>query len=370
VKRLIFINRFFYPDISATSQILFDLTTRLVKEGYEVHVVCSRQLYGDANANLPAEDSVDGVTVHRVRTTRFGRRYLKGRALDYASFYLTAIAKLLALARAGDMVIAMTDPPLISIPAAIVSKLRRAQLINWLQDVFPEVASQLGANPLPQWLDSLLRGLRNWSLRRATTNVVLGTRMGRAHDSETILGAAARLAKERDVVFLMIGGGVKMDALQNQVLQRGLSNFVFLPYQAREALADSLAAADVHLACLLPSLEGLIVPSKFYGILAAERPVIFIGDTNGELARVIRQADCGGVVSLGDPDGLVSEIWRMKQDRQYRLNAGARARETLHSRYALECAVSKWREMLEAKTNSSNVSMREQPRVAQAHTGT
>jgi glycosyltransferase involved in cell wall biosynthesis len=400
VKRLIFINRFFYPDISATSQILFDLTTRLAKEGYEVHVICSRQRYDDPNANLPANDSVDGVTVHRVRTTRFGRRYLKGRALDYASFYLTASAKLFALARSGDIVIAKTDPPLISIPAAIISKLRGAQLINWLQDVFPEVASQLGANPLPYWLDSILHGLRNWSLRRATTNVVLGTRMreyletcgipssqlqiienwaddkaiqpitpeqsalrtrlelqgkfvvaysgnmGRAHDYETILGAAQRLVKERDIVFLMIGGGVKFEELRREADGRGFSNFVFLPYQAREALADSLAAADIHLACLIPSLEGLIVPSKFYGILAAGRPIIFIGDPDGELARVISKCDCGVAVRQGDADGLVSEIWRLSKDPEYWQWKAGNARAAFESGFTVEHGANKWLDVL------------------------
>jgi len=407
VQRLIFINRFFYPDISATSQILFDLTTRLAKEGFEVHVICSRQKYDDPNANLPAVAHVGSVAVHRVRTTRFGRRHLRGRAVDYASFYLSAMTRLLTLARSGDVVIAKTDPPLISIPAAVVAKLRRARLINWLQDIFPEIASKLDSNPLPAWLDGWLRNMRDASLRAADVNIVLGTRMreylvkrdvpaerlriienwsddssikpkpveesalrsrlglqgkfvvgysgnmGRAHEYETILHAAERLRKERDIVFLMIGGGVKFEELRHEADGRGLSNFIFLPYQAREALADSLAAADVHLACLQPLLEGLIVPSKFYGILAAARPVVFIGDPDGEIARAIRQLECGGVVTHQDADGLVSELWRLKQDPQHRRDAGKRARDAIEACYSFTHAMEKWRDVLQSGAAAS-----------------
>ncbi len=102
--------------------------------------------------------------------------------------------------------------------------------------------------------------------------------LGRAHEYDTILGAAHALRDRSDFVFLMIGGGAKMDALRRSVAESGLTNFRFERYQPREALADSLSAADVHLTSLLPELEGLIVPSKIYRILAAGRPAIFIGD--------------------------------------------------------------------------------------------
>ena len=81
--------------------------------------------------------------------------------------------------------------------------------------------------------------------------------------------------------------------LRAEAQQLGLANVRFLPYQARESLGETLAAADVHLNCLLPTMEGLIVPSKFYGILAVGRPVIIIGDPDGEQARVVRAEDCG-----------------------------------------------------------------------------
>ena len=113
--KLIFINRYFYPDRSATSQMLSDLAFHLASEGYEVVIITSRQRYDDPTARLPTHERVGGLNVERVRTTVFGRRNLTGRAFDYASFYVSAALKLRQLVRAGDLVIAKTDPPMISI---------------------------------------------------------------------------------------------------------------------------------------------------------------------------------------------------------------------------------------------------------------
>ena len=86
--RLIFINRFFHPDHSATSQILADLVFHLAASGYAVEVITSRQLYDDPTAVLPAHEQIKGVQVHRVWATRLGRGRLLRRAVDYLTFYL------------------------------------------------------------------------------------------------------------------------------------------------------------------------------------------------------------------------------------------------------------------------------------------
>ena len=101
MHRLIFVNRYFFPDHSATSQILSDLAFHLAGTGRRVHVVTSRQHYEDAKAELPREEVVNGVQVHRVASSRFGRRSLVGRSVDYLSFYRSVRRRLLDMARAG-----------------------------------------------------------------------------------------------------------------------------------------------------------------------------------------------------------------------------------------------------------------------------
>ena len=142
--KIIFVNRFYAPDHSATSQMLTDLATALAAGGADLQVVTSRLRYDDPSGSLPRHEVVDGVRVHRIWTSTFGRGSLAGRALDYVSFYLAASIKLIQLLRRDDVVVAMTDPPLISVPVGWVARLRGARAVNWLQDIFPEVAAELG----------------------------------------------------------------------------------------------------------------------------------------------------------------------------------------------------------------------------------
>ncbi len=411
--KIVFVNRYFDPDLSATSQLLTDLARGLSARGFNVHVVCSRQIYDDPAARLVSRESLNGVQVHRIATTRFGRGHLPGRAMDYASFYASCAATLLQLLRRGDVLVAKTDPPLLSILAAPIAKMKGGALINWQQDVYPEVASCLGANPLPRFVDDMLKRLRDRSLRHAAMNVLLGSRMrehflnrglpdaklrvldnwadgsaitpkpasasilrrdlnlldrfvvcysgnlGRAHEFDTLLGAAQMLISESKFVFLIIGNGAKMEALKQAVADRNLENFRFLPYQPRDALEDSLAAADVHLVSLLPTLEGLIVPSKLYGILAAGRPLIFIGDSEGDIARVIRRAGVGARVAVGDWVGLTEALRRFEKGYEMRELMGIRARKIFCAEFSLERSIVRWSALIESATTQRVIGFRQ-----------
>ena len=398
--KVVFVNRFFFPDQSATSRILSDLAFHLARLGASVAVVTSRQLYDNPRAKLPAMEVVDGVTVHRIDTATRGRSNLAGRALDYATFYVAAGLKLLRVLDPGDVVVAKTDPPLISIPVSAAAGLKGAVAINWLQDLFPEVAAILTPGLVPGWLQKPLAWWRDRTLRRAAMNVVLGERMrnhlrargiddariavianwsdtdsivplgsrssvtrqslgltdelvlgysgnfGRAHEFETLLGAAGLLREDPRFAFLMTGAGAKRAPLQRAVQEQRLNSFIFQDYQPPERLGDSLAAADVHLVSLLPALEGLIVPSKVYGILSAGRPVLFIGDIDGDIASLIREYDCGMAVAVGDSEGLASALRILHEDRERLESMGRRSRELAVSRFTGTQAALEWLNLL------------------------
>ncbi len=336
-----------------------DLAFHLAARGWEVEAITSRQRYDDADARLPERETVDGVTITRIATTRFGRSFLPGRAIDYLTFYLgafTAIRK-----RRDAVIVAMTDPPLLSVIAALASR----RVVNWVQDLFPEVAEGLGMRGV-----RLVRPIRNWSLRRSRANVVLGDLMaarvpkatvihnwadaslqpiprtktgltigysgnlGRAHEVETIIAAMQLMP---DVRFVFTGGGAQLE----RVKREAGPNVSFRPYASREKLGESLSSVDAHLVSLQPALEGLIVPSKLYGIMAVGRPVVFIGSKDGEAARIIRQCRCGLVVEPGDAEGLVRAI------RNVDSAMGARGREMYESHFAPRHAFAAWERVLQ-----------------------
>jgi colanic acid biosynthesis glycosyl transferase WcaI len=401
MTRVIFVNRYFFPDHSATSQILSDLTFHLAAIGHDVHVITSRQRYDDSRAALPESESLNGVKVHRLTSTRFGRATLPGRALDYLSFYRSVRRSIREVAQAGDIVVAKTDPPLLSVALAPVARQRRAHLVNWLQDIYPETASILGVPLLRGPVALSLATLRNRSLREADATVVVGELMarhikelgvvparihvianwcddetirpavgtdnplreawhlsgkfvvghsgnlGRAHDFETVLGAAERLRNDTRIVFLMIGGGKHFEELAKAVKARGLDNsFRFRPYQERTMLPHSLGVADAHWLSLHPALEGLIVPSKFYAIAAAGKPMLMIGDSEGEIGRLIRQHRCGTIITPGDAATLADTLRRWSGAPEAIIEMGARARQMLDAQFTRRRALDQWSRLL------------------------
>ena len=346
-----------------------------------------------------------------------------GRAVDYLTFYLCVFWQLIRHVRSGDLVVAMTDPPLLSVIAALAAWLRGAHVGNWLQDIFPEVATALGMGRgvWTRWYFWVLKVLRDATLRRAALTVVIGERMaehvrrlgvpdprivyipnwadgqlvmpvnpeqnalrrewgladafvvgysgnlGRAHDAETILAAIAlmdasrarsavplhlpkvgtsepSLPLEAAIKWLFVGGGAQMAKLKSQVGRRGDRTAQFRPYQPRERLSESLSIPDVHLISLRPELEGFIVPSKYYGIAAAGRPAIFIGDVDGEIARILIETETGIVVAQGDGEGLAQAIMQLSRDPERLADYGGRARALVDNVYDLSRSLSAWDE--------------------------
>ena len=401
MKRLFFINRYFYPDHSATSQLLSDLAVYLACSGRQVHVITSQQRYDEPGVRLPPEEIVQGVHVSRVPTTHFGRSGLAGRAIDYLSFYNSAGRLLHDLVKRDDFVVAMTDPPLISIVAMQVTKRRGVHLVNWIQDIYPEVAVQLGVPVLRGPIGGLLGSLRNRSLLTAAANVVVGQRMrdrilslglstgnvhvihnwsddeqispvgnddnplrrdwgltdkfvvgysgnlGRAHEFDTLLAASEHLRHDPRIVFAFIGGGQRMDELARIVYARGLeAAFRFFPYQDRVHLKYSLSVPDIHWISLKPNVEGMIVPSKFYGIAAAGRPMIAITARDGEIAQLVVKHQCGLVVEPGQAHALAKAIARLSIDPQSVSAMGTRARAMLDANFTRRQALDRWRDVL------------------------
>jgi len=403
LMKIIFINRYFYPDQSATSQLLTDLAFDLSQDK-NIHIITSSQRYDDPKQKLPPFEIKNSIKIHRLWTTRFGRQRLLGRAVDYLSFYFSAAWRLWRLTSKGDVVIAKTDPPLISVVAAVIVKLRGARLVNWLQDIYPEIATSLGVVGMRRGpLLAILQWLRNRSLRSALTNVVLGNlmakrleqfgiasskiriipnwvdgdhiqpiakannpltekwgvskqfvvgysgNMGRAHEFATILEAAEKLVEDKQIIFLFIGDGPMRTWIKHEVQKRSLTNVMFRPYQPREELSNSLTVPDVHLISLRSDLEGLIVPSKFYGIAAAGRPSLYIGDKAGEIPRILHRYDCGLTVSEQDSDELANHIKRLANNPQHCQQMGNNARDIFEKLYNKPIAFGLWRQVLDIR---------------------
>jgi colanic acid biosynthesis glycosyl transferase WcaI len=395
--KVLLLNQFFHPDHSATSQLATDLAEDLVASGIEVTALAGRGSYLGGQ-QLAARDEHRGVEIVRASASSLGKRTLAHRGLDYATFYVTAGAALARLPR-HDVIIAMTTPPLIAAAAAALKGPKRSRLVYWVQDLYPDVAVAFGAldrrsavtrmmaatsrtvmrrsdrlvvlgeamgercvaagadrarvTVIPNWADSDAvrpvehgkNGLRDELARGARTIVMYSGNMGRAHDIATLLDAARQLRDRADVAFIFIGDGAKKAEVE--AAARELPNVRLSPYQSRDQLSESLSAGDLHLIGLSPEMEGLIEPSKLYGVMAVGRPTLFVGPKGSEVARTIARHDCGRVFENGDASGLAAAIAELVDAPELCRAMGARARAALVQRYSRRVATAAFHDLLE-----------------------
>jgi len=370
-RRVFFVNRFYWPDEPATAQLLTDLASALAAGGQAVTVIASHS----ADAATPRRETHNGVVIERVRTTQLGRRSLAGRALDFATFYPGAVCRLLRLARRGDVVVALTDPPFIGIFCWLAARVRGARIVHWVQDIYPEIAAELTGQ---RWL-LVLRPLRNLAWRRADACVVVGADMarsvtaagigaaktvvaanwapaglappsaddmaalraewglgekfvvaysgnlGRVHYLDPLLEVAAALRADPDFIFIFIGNGARRTALEATAKTRALANVRFFPPQPRHRLAATLGVAEVHFVTLQPGADRWVFPSKLYGIAAVGRPVIFVGSRDCELARLVAGQGFGAAFAGDDTASIVATLRLLRADPIHREAMGSAA---------------------------------------------
>jgi len=251
--------------------------------------------------------------------------------------------------------------------------LRRAAVNVAIGERMAQQLSDLGVASdririIPNWADgALVRPLEtfanplrsDWGLKDKFVVGYSGN-LGRAHEFATPLDAIERVERKRSaqdvsigdadgspqVVWLFIGGGTLYEVLQAEVRRRGLNSVEFRPYQPRERLAESLSAADLHLVSLRPELEGLIVPSKIYGILAAGRPALFIGRDDSEVAQLLAVSACGRTVAIGDGAALAETVLALAREPATVREMGRQARQIFESEFDKGAAVARWERLL------------------------
>jgi len=394
--RVWFINRFYWPDEPATAQMLGDLAEALAARGWPVSVIASHP----GGTQIPAEEIRNGVRIYRRRGPRRGRTAVSGKLADYLSFLLGAAWQTLFSLRRGDVVVAMTDPPMLGVALWPIVALRRARLIHWAQDIYPEVAMALATRPAVRGLLGCLRGPRNFAWRHSAGCVTLGHEMaglilrhgvapdrvavvpnwaphglgspsapavehqrsewhlagrfavvysgnlGRVHDLEPVLEVAAALRDAPGIVFLFVGTGPRHRALAAQAQARGLSNVFFFPPQPRAQLGAALAAGDLHLVTLRPGCQAVVFPSKLYGIAAVARPLVFIGPRECELAALVRNHALGFAFAREDTAAIAACLRRLATAPDECRALGAAAAEFHRQEDGLARAVTAWEKLL------------------------
>ncbi len=380
----------FAPDTAPTGTVMTAIVDGWAAAGHEVHVVTSLPWYREHRVErewrrrpVRTERTPWG-SVRRVHPFPTDKTNIPARAAGFAG--LTSLMTLGAVFRRvrADVVFAMSPPLTLGLAGWVVARIRRVPYVFNVQDVFPDVASELGVMTNRR-LVGLCRWLERFSYRRSDAVTVLsddlrdnlvvklgpadGNRLVRVipnfvdvariqpaprseepgsyrHEhglvAKTVVMYAGNVgfsqslglvvdaahhfaaAGRRDVVFVINGGGSARADLERDAA--GLDNLVFVDFQPAERLAEVLAAADIHLVTLRTGLAKSSVPSKFYSILASGRPVIASVDAQSELARIVERSGCGLAVPPDDPGALIDAVGALADDAAARRRAGAAGR--------------------------------------------
>lgn len=349
--RVLFLNRVFPPVQGATGDLLGELSQELIEMGHVTTVITSGT---SPNHNFsPQGDMLD---IQRVAGLPFTRVSNLRRALSYLFLYPAFLLRALWIP-SHEVVVTMTDPPLHLMLGPVIKFFKGGKLIHWAQDIYPEVAEELGVLKRNSFCARILRWLSTWALKRHDAVIAIGRCMrkrliergiapekivvipnwaqttsnssllgfralhgltgkfvvmysgnfGLAHSFDALVSAVTELELlSAEVMFVFVGDGPRLPLLKEQLNTR--KNVLFLPFQRRENLAESLGAADVHIVSMREQLCGLVVPSKVYGVLAAGRSCIFLGPEKSEVAQMIFERNCGWTISNSCPPGKLAEL--------------------------------------------------------------
>jgi colanic acid biosynthesis glycosyl transferase WcaI len=384
---ILLLNEYYPPDTSATAKMAAQVAEALAQR-HQVTVVAGRPSY-DPDARyayaLLHRDMRNKVTVECVGSTAFPRHQMPRRVANYLSYLVLAVPRALALC--PDIILAMTDPPVAGIAGALIARLAGRPFVYNIRDLYPDMAVGGDIVRASKWV-ARWESLHRRALKQAARVIVLGddmrdrilakgvarervvvvrdgtapttapaathasaaAQMPERSDSvvqeirhgfpfvvlhagnlgfygawDTLL-AAAKILSNENTGFVFIGDGANRAGLESAA--RELPNVKFAPFRPVAQIAHVMMAGDLHIVTVKRGLEGVVVPSKLYSILAAGRPIIVIAPAECDAARIVVESGCGVALDPDDPVAVATAIRELRAQPARLAEMGSRARET------------------------------------------
>jgi colanic acid biosynthesis glycosyl transferase WcaI len=372
---ILILNEYYPPDTSATAKMA-SIVAETLAQKHRVTVVAGRPSYDPDERysySLLRRDVRNGVTVECVGSTAFSRHGMGGRVSNYLTYLALAVPR--ALAIRADLILAMTDPPVEGIAGAFAAWLKRRPFVYNIRDMYPDMALGGGIVGDRGWV-RLWEKMHRWALRRALRVIVLGEDMRErilrkgidaarvavirdgtmipetlANQSDPVaqeirggfpfvavhagnlgfygawdtLLQAAKLLEGENIGIVFVGEGANRERLQRAA--QGSANVRFLPFRPAAEIPLVMAAGDVHIICVRRGLEGVVVPSKLYSVLAAGRPVLAVAAEESDVVRIVREARCGLAADPDDPAAVAAALRKLRDEPGELMSMGQRARE-------------------------------------------
>ncbi len=388
--RLVFLNRCYWPDSEATGQLLTDLAEAAAAAGHDVDVICGFPNSPAADQPTPAIGITErnGVTIHRLRHTRFAKRMPAGRLINLLTFTAATDRYLARRRLPADVLISQTDPFLLPRVAARHRRRIGCHHVAYLQDIYPDVAEAIG-KVSPGLITAMVRAKLRRSYHDANRIIVLGDcmkrritsppwnlafdkvavvpnwthcqqivpvdrdrsqwrreqglqdrfvvmhsgNMGLTQGLDQLIAATTDPGWPDDAILLLVGDGADRSRLTGLIKHPATDRVRLLPYQPRDQLVDSLGAADLHIVSMHPAITGCLCPSKLYGIMAAGRPVLAIAPPDTDLVQTVDGQQLGWSVPPADPSAIAAAVRQAQSQPERCRQAGDRGRRLAIARY-------------------------------------
>ena len=361
---LLVLSQVYPPDPASVGQHVHDAAAEMARRGFRVVVLAARRSYEDGSIRYKKRESLDGVSIRRLSLSSFGKRSMKLRLLGAVLFVVQCMLRGLFTRRLKGILIS-TSPPMCSIAALVIGKIRRIPIKYWVMDINPDQMIVLGRvqerslgvrsfdklnrmilqraadvitldrfmadrlirkherplHILPPWphadhLDSIDHHENPFRAEHHLAGKFVIMYSGNHSDSSpvtTVLQAALRLREEKDIVFMFIGGGSGKQEVEQMIADQHLSNVISLPYQPLDQIRYSLSAADVHVVTVGDRVVGVVHPCKIYGAMAVARPILLVAPRRSHASELVEPNEIGCRIDHGDVDGAVESIRSLRR---------------------------------------------------------
>jgi glycosyltransferase involved in cell wall biosynthesis len=400
-SKLSIFTQFYPPDYAATGQLIEELTNQLGRQGLHVQVFTGQPGYAFQKNSAPCTEKLGKVQIRRSRTARLWPQRIRGKLVNGLLYCLRSMLHLFKPSSHPDVLLVTTAPAYLPVVGYLANLLLKIPYVCLIYDLYPDVAVELKVISSQHWLVRAWEALNRQVWKQAKEIIVLSStmkervvskcpevadkisvihswadpkwvapipksknwfaqqhdlvekftvlysgNMGRCHDMDTILDAAVRL-KDAPIQFVFIGAGAKRKPCLEKVQALGLENCMFLPYQDKKTLPYSLTACDLSLVSVDRGMEGVVAPSKFYGMLAAGRPIAAVCEPHSFLRSILAKANCGQAFNNGDGAGLAQFILKLAGERELAAQMGDAGRRHLLANFTPEIIAQQYAKVLQ-----------------------
>ena len=386
-KRIWIISEVFFPEEVATAYILTEIANVLALD-YEVNVICGPNVYEKGKVSS-TEKLNSSIILHRIKSLPLDKNNIIQRALLSFLIGFSLSYKLLLNSHKNENVLAVTNPAMIIPLIAIVTKMKSLKLNILVHDLFPENLLAANIFKSKNILYSVIEKIYNKSYATAETLIVIGRDMhqlmqgkiklyncnprieivenwadienilpqrkidnivlqkhenlkgkivfqfagniGRLQGLETIFEVAEQI-NDTNIHFVMIGNGAMKKQLISEIDKKKITNISFWESFTRSEQHIFLNACDVGIVSLADNMTGLGVPSKTYNILAAGKPILYLGNKNSEIGLLIKENSIGWNFEHSDKENLLIFFNSLMLNDIH--NRGRNARKLAENRFA------------------------------------